>query len=42
MHGQCICHQAKLIMTENRWKNLDVWKLLDALAYKTYLVSIQK
>jgi len=26
-------------MTEDRWKNLDVWKLSDELAYKVYLSS---
>jgi four helix bundle protein len=26
-------------MSEDRWKRLDVWKLADELAYKTYLVS---
>ena len=24
-------------MTEDRWKSLDVWKLADELAYKTYM-----
>lgn len=26
-------------MTEDRWKNLDVWKLSDELAYNVYLTS---
>ena len=26
-------------MSEDRWKKLDVWKLADELAYKTYLIT---
>ncbi len=26
-------------MSEDRWKRLDVWKLADELAYKTYLIT---
>ena len=26
-------------MTEDRWKNLDIWKLSDELAYNVYLTS---
>jgi four helix bundle protein len=26
-------------MSEDRWKRLDVWKLADDLAYKTYLIT---
>ncbi|MBW2742115.1 MAG: four helix bundle protein, partial [Deltaproteobacteria bacterium] len=26
-------------MSEDRWRRLDVWKLADELAYKTYLIT---